>query len=183
MAKRWTLEFLPILNGKIKRCAGCGSLYDRRGQGSRLCRDCDRRKPVARVSRSCRICRVEFHGRSVDVFCSARCRQRAKLDAKADGNAYRIARDLGPKVLRRVKRREIYERDGWVCQICGQPIDQWARHHSPMSATIDHRVPIKLGGDHTPENCQAAHHICNSYKGDTVGYVPPVAPVQCQLSL
>jgi 5-methylcytosine-specific restriction endonuclease McrA len=179
----WTRKLLPILNGLIKHCAGCGALYDRRGQGTKLCSDCDRHNPVPRMSRLCRICHIEFHGRRIDVFCSTRCRQRADLDCHADGNAYRIARDLGAQVLHRVKRREIYERDGWVCQICGDPIDQWAPPRSPKSAAIDHIIPIKLGGNHTADNCQAAHMICNGYKADTIGYVLPVIPEQASLTL
>jgi len=35
----------------------------------------------------------------------------------------------------------------------------------PMSATVDHIVPVSLGGAHTEDNMQAAHFFCNTAKG------------------
>lgn len=35
-----------------------------------------------------------------------------------------------------------------------------------MSASLDHVVPLSLGGAHTPENTQASHLICNGRKGN-----------------
>lgn len=35
-----------------------------------------------------------------------------------------------------------------------------------MSATIDHIIPMSLGGGHTYLNTQAAHMICNSRKSN-----------------
>lgn len=31
--------------------------------------------------------------------------------------------------------------------------------------TIDHIVPLSVGGEHSMSNCQLAHRICNSLKG------------------
>lgn len=36
----------------------------------------------------------------------------------------------------------------------------------PLSPTLDHITPLAEGGEHTPENVQLAHFICNSHKGD-----------------
>lgn len=64
-------------------------------------------------------------------------------------------------------RTDIFERDGWTCQLCGDPIDP-AETIRARTATIDHIVPISKGGPDTFENAQAAHMGCNSRKRDRV---------------
>lgn len=63
------------------------------------------------------------------------------------------------------KDTTILERDGWRCRLCGQKIDKRLRHPHPMSASIDHIVPLALGGRDAPDNVQAAHLSCNAAKG------------------
>jgi 5-methylcytosine-specific restriction endonuclease McrA len=64
---------------------------------------------------------------------------------------------------------EIYERDGWRCKICGRKVDREMKHPDPMSASLDHIMPISLGGQHIRSNCQLAHLGCNSRKGARSG--------------
>jgi hypothetical protein len=59
---------------------------------------------------------------------------------------------------------EIFERDGWICQICGEPVDQERRWPDPLSASIDHIKPISSGGLHVAENVRLTHHSCNNKK-------------------
>ncbi len=60
---------------------------------------------------------------------------------------------------------DIYFRDGWICQICKGHINKKAKHPHPMSASLDHIVPLSKGGTHTDRNVQCAHLICNISKG------------------
>ncbi len=53
-------------------------------------------------------------------------------------------------------RAEIFERDGWICQLCAEPVES--------DPTIDHIVPLSVGGEDSPENVQLAHRSCNSSK-------------------
>lgn len=55
------------------------------------------------------------------------------------------------------KRREVYERDQWICQYCGERV-------SPENATLDHFVPQSKGGTHKKENLRTACLLCNSIK-------------------
>jgi 5-methylcytosine-specific restriction endonuclease McrA len=59
----------------------------------------------------------------------------------------------------------IYERDGWICYICDLPIDPNIKGPHQESASIDHIIPISLGGDDAPWNVGAAHRGCNCGKG------------------
>jgi 5-methylcytosine-specific restriction endonuclease McrA len=71
----------------------------------------------------------------------------------------------------KVSRSRVFNRDGWVCQLCGQPIDRAVRFPKPHSASIDHIVPLSHGPGtpgHVLSNCQAAHFGCNASKGNRV---------------
>lgn len=61
---------------------------------------------------------------------------------------------------------EIYRRDGYMCQICGDKLNLAVHHSHNYSPTIDHIVPLSKGGSHTRANVQAAHRFCNSLKSD-----------------
>ena len=63
---------------------------------------------------------------------------------------------------------EVFERDGWVCQLCEKPVDQLLEHPDPMCKSLDHKTPISLGGDHSRENTQLTHLRCNIRKGANV---------------
>ena len=56
---------------------------------------------------------------------------------------------------------------GGTCGICGQPIDMTLKYPHPLSACIDHIIPIARGGHPSAmENLQLAHLKCNNAKGD-----------------
>jgi hypothetical protein len=61
---------------------------------------------------------------------------------------------------------EVFERDNWICQICGEPVDKDRRSPDPLSPTIDHIKPLTKGGLHVLPNVRLAHHICNNRKND-----------------
>lgn len=56
-----------------------------------------------------------------------------------------------------VKRLEIFERDGWRCQYCGDLVDE-------TNATLDHYVPQSKGGTHDKANLRTCCLLCNSIK-------------------
>ena len=63
---------------------------------------------------------------------------------------------------------EVYERDDWVCQICRTAIDRSAKARTPLSASLDHIIPLSRGGEHSRANTQCAHLRCNVKKGTRV---------------
>lgn len=63
----------------------------------------------------------------------------------------------------KIDRQAIYERDGGICQICGD-------HVSSDDFTLDHIVPLSAGGPHTETNLRIAHRSCNSRLGLWQGY-------------
>lgn len=63
-------------------------------------------------------------------------------------------------------RRAVFDRDGWRCTICGEPIPRDARFPHPGTASIDHIIPLTKGGTHTVGNAASAHTHCNTAKGN-----------------
>lgn len=72
-------------------------------------------------------------------------------------------------------REEIFARDGWTCGICHEAVDPGLAYPEPMSASIDHILPLAKGGSHTRANAQCAHWLCNSRKSDSVEAEPLAA--------
>lgn len=60
-----------------------------------------------------------------------------------------------------IRPRDIFERDGWRCHVCGKFVRRYGDSEHPMAATLDHVVPISEGGTHTPGNIRTAHRCCN----------------------
>lgn len=54
-----------------------------------------------------------------------------------------------------------------VCGICGKPVDFSLKYPHPLSACIDHIIPIAKGGHPSDiDNLQLAHWTCNRQKSD-----------------
>jgi 5-methylcytosine-specific restriction endonuclease McrA len=51
------------------------------------------------------------------------------------------------------------------CGLCDSPLHRFYRAPHPESASIDHIVPLALGGAHAQHNLQWAHLVCNYRKG------------------
>ena len=60
---------------------------------------------------------------------------------------------------------QVFERDHWICQLCGEPVDRNLQWPDPQSPSLDHILPIVKGGLHKYANTQCAHLQCNLRKG------------------
>ncbi|MGZ5330097.1 MAG: HNH endonuclease [Solirubrobacterales bacterium] len=65
----------------------------------------------------------------------------------------RVPRDVH---RRRITRKAVLARDGWVCQYCG---------NDKPGLTVDHVIPRSRGGESVWENIVAACAACNRRKG------------------
>jgi hypothetical protein len=66
---------------------------------------------------------------------------------------WRARRTLG--FVAPVSFKAIWERDRGVCQICHLPVER-------TEASLDHILPLSLGGTHEPRNVRLTHRACNS---------------------
>lgn len=97
---------------------------------------------------------------SVSVCCSKKCSRKAS-SARRD-----IVR--GRFGITKVRRMAIYERDGWVCQLCHEPVDRTLHWSDNMAPSLDHIEcqSWALIPDHSDENLRLAHRLCNALRGD-----------------
>lgn len=84
---------------------------------------------------------------------------------KAKGSPRRRAR-LFDVEFEKLDRRDVYERDGWICGLCCESVDPNEEWPSLLSASLDHVIPLSKGGPHVHSNVQLAHLGCNISKGN-----------------
>jgi hypothetical protein len=181
---------------KRRPCAGgCGkSLLPGRGSlpnGAATCRQCRAagRGASALVTLTCAGCGVEFSRRRGSTrkgarpFCSVKCRNLAVYPPRADGATGRAADRMrcanrrarfAAALVEVVDPDAVFERDGWLCHLCGESIDRALTGWDRMGPTVDHLIPLVAGGEHSYANVAAAHRSCNSRKGASLA--APLAP-------
>ena len=97
-------------------------------------------------------------------YCSDKCRR------KGHGANRHIKRAKlhGCEWETGVTLKQLIKRDGLRCAICGEMCDindrSWGNGTGPRYPSMDHIIPIAKGGNHTWDNVQVAHLICNSDK-------------------
>lgn len=68
-----------------------------------------------------------------------------------------------------IKPNQVFNRDGWKCQICGCDTPASLRgllnHNAP---SMDHIIPLSRGGTHTYDNIQTACRTCNCKKSNKI---------------
>lgn len=99
-------------------------------------------------------------------YCSERCRRLGNRDSQKQYVHRRRAKShhVGSELI---KSSDIFERDHWVCRLCGKPVDKLSAWPSDGAATLDHIRPLSRGGTHTRVNVQLAHWKCNRDKRDS----------------
>lgn len=109
-------------------------------------------------ARVCVECGEVFTARKANAkWCSPICRIRTNgRDASRRRRAGAGAEPYADRV--------IFERDGWTCHLCREPVDPSLPRREPMGASIDHVIPLSLGGADAPWNVACAHNRCNRLK-------------------
>lgn len=152
-------------------CAGCGKVVHRSQTSAAVqrCLDCRRRNPARPAKTSVT--------RWTCAWCGKECErpptkgQSPKWCSESCGNIARVARRntrRGEFNITRARRRRLYERDAWTCQICGEEtLREWVPGDG-QSPTLDHIEPQShtLVPDHSDENLRTAHWRCNSLRSD-----------------
>lgn len=88
---------------------------------------------------------------------------RARFFADAKGIVIEKAKPLASRL-----RSYVYDRDGGICQSCGQSVARYGHNASPFSKTscqVDHIFPRSRGGQNHPSNLRLLCITCNSQKG------------------
>lgn len=115
---------------------------------------------------TCKVCGKEFvseYGSKLRATCSDECRTIHYKNIQHISRHKREERLIHAYVAD-VHVHKIFKRDNHMCMLCNQPLNMNVVVPHPLAPTIDHIKPIAKGGTHEPDNVQAAHFICNSYK-------------------
>lgn len=79
---------------------------------------------------------------------------------------FRLDRAPGHRPAFEAARKKILATQD-ICGICGKPVDKTLRSPHPMSATVDHIIPVSKGGHPSDlSNLQLAHRCCNREKSN-----------------
>lgn len=118
----------------------------------------------------CQVCATRYVHTTHSTICSDKCERIVKRERSSRTMVRRRALERGAHadVFDRV---EVFERDGYVCHLCGDMTDPEAIYPALNMPTLDHVVPLARGGHHTRANTKTAHLLCNSLKGHRETYV------------
>lgn len=168
----------PVVGRRRIRCSEACDAEHYRREAREYAKTLDHRD---RSPRACRCCGKVFapeYGDKRRSECSAACRRRLARKRRkrriGGDNHRRRARKFGV-AYEIVNRTVVFERDGYVCQICGgKTARSRAGTNHPKAPTLDHRVPMARGGGHTYANLQCAHRECNWRKSanSEIGQMP-----------
>jgi 5-methylcytosine-specific restriction endonuclease McrA len=84
--------------------------------------------------------------------------RRTHRQQAVDSGQRRRARQRNAPLVEHINRLAIAERDGWRCHICGKAVTR-------KTMSLDHLIPLFLGGPHTAANVALAHLRCNQRRG------------------
>lgn len=140
------------------KAAYCSRICKERATKNRLIAERLASKPTDRTCLHCATL-LPQDARIDAVFCSRSC------NWKAHALQRKLRARTGQKGKPGYLRAEICERDEWRCKICEMPVDRALGHPHPMSASIDHVVPVCRGGDNSLSNLRLTHLRCNLSRG------------------
>jgi len=90
-----------------------------------------------------------------------------KMRAKNKAHRVRQRQQVRQTTYELVDPVEVFEKAKWRCRLCGCKIPRDLRGGiEPNAPTIDHIVPLSLGGPHTRANLQCLCRRCNMAKSD-----------------
>lgn len=149
-----------------RTCPSCGTVFHSRYRTAKFCsRACansaSRKRIQLPASAQCARCGKAYRPATHNHKYCADCREFKDREK----SRRRRARIWGIDA-ERLNEYSVFRRDGWICQICGEPVDMDLKWPDPHSASIDHVVPLSKGGSHTLENVQLTHLVCNNRKND-----------------
>lgn len=161
--RSWSGKSTPI---KVQRFFGCSHLVvvrlDHKAR-PRRCPLCPTASVVHIVP--CVVCKSPtLSPTRRPRYCSEACKLVGRRENNRANNMRRRAAKKGVGRGERVSRLAVFERDRWRCGLCGKRIPKSRRWPHPLSAVVDHIVPLARHGEHTMANVQAAHAACNSHK-------------------
>lgn len=159
-------------------CPQCGEEFKRhRKKGTYCSQACYLESLKAKEQTSvCPVCGQEFVQKGCKLkYCSPLCANKAQAEVYRRNSITRRALRKTNGRIEKIIPKEIFERDGWKCQLCGKKVSKRlyktkGTKRYPNAPSIDHIIPISKGGEHISSNVQCACYLCNCKKSNkTIG--------------
>ena len=159
------------------QCEACGESFQPKSKGAKYCSKRCNRKHYGSSSKSGKTCTIGRCSRPLQArgMCSMHYKRWGRAEGRWKVEPWSDRRRANYHKRRALKRQLpaddishefVYERDGWVCGICNEPVDKKLVWPDPRSKSLDHVKPLSKGGHHVLSNVQLAHLECNVRKGD-----------------
>lgn len=147
---------------KGKRRCGCTGANNEPHWPSRIAARERRAEQLAEQTAAwrCVTCGSTAMQHLLSPYC-APCRARVRRDDRTHRHR---ARKFGVE-YEPVNALKVHDRDGWICHLCGDVVGRHDVWPDQMCASLDHVVPLSLGGPHAYSNVRTAHWLCNVLKG------------------
>ena len=155
-----------------KPCSTCDSIIVVNGKSlpNPQCHLC-RKKSRQRI---CKHCQAVIRPRKATIkpiFCSKNCYNQSRdlyrtttKSFTSSRNVYRAKR-FGCE-YESVNRICVFERDGYICHLCGTKTDPSSPTNSAHYPSLDHIIPMSKHGGHLYSNIATACFRCNILKSD-----------------
>lgn len=153
-------------------CEACSKKIERQSSMQRVCSEACRYRLEKPLHEACLDCGSQLNADTRYVRRCEPCRKKriSWLKKQAGKTPKKRCKRHGVPCDPSVKSRKVFERDGYICQLCMRKclpkftvIDDMPH---PLSPTVDHILAIALGiKGHTWDNVQCACWECNVAKG------------------
>ena len=175
----------------IKTCIECSCSFETKSNHQKVCNK--RKCKVAyqnknwqsknKFEKECPICKGLFKtAYNHQITCSINCQGKRQTLVYCELNQDSFMRNHSRVEFKRRQRiksawiedvdiKVLIERDQGICQLCFNPVDLEVHPNHNHAPSKDHIIPIVHGGEHSYNNTQLAHRICNSKKGDSIDVV------------
>ena len=141
-----TVLYRKLRPPKVKQCNDCNTDFTTQG-------------------RTCEPCRAIRASEVVE-----RARRRKRITKTAAKLEKRHSRQPSGKIVDRdISARVIAELNDYTCYLCGGEVEpHLGKGYQPRGWSVDHILPVTLGGNTEYSNLLCAHVECNSAKGEHV---------------
>lgn len=152
-------------------CLNCGKKFHTTTKRPRkYCGASCSREHFLSCQRTCETCRVCGVAVTKGRWYCDRCREELRKKRRSIYKRKRRAVIKGSLDNEDIDVVKVYDRDAWICGICGRPVDPHKHYPDPLSVSLDHRKPLSKGGTHTYDNVQCSHLECNIRKKDSLAF-------------